>query len=141
MIPDANKPLGVPFPGITWNEPERPNWVGHLITKYCPEPRYRPSDAGRYGNSTLKDFNSPVPDRLTFQDVQLAIKKHRLHGPILPYWYTTMPKEEKECLVSEAKSNVCFCRVLVRSQIGRPGRQLKRSLVSFPYDNNSYYVT
>lgn len=21
-----------------------PNWVGHLITKYCPEPRYSPDD-------------------------------------------------------------------------------------------------
>ena len=47
--PDADKPLGVPFPGVTWNEPQRPNWVGHLLTKYCPEPRYRPSDGANYG--------------------------------------------------------------------------------------------
>lgn len=43
--PDADNPLGIRFPGVTWNEPDRPNWVGHLITKYCPEPRYRPNDA------------------------------------------------------------------------------------------------
>ena len=54
--PDANKPLGVPFPGITWNEPEMPNWVGHLITQYCPEPRYSPSDAGLYGKSIYSMF-------------------------------------------------------------------------------------
>jgi len=47
--PDANNPLGIPFPGVTWNEPDRPNWVGHLITKYCPEPRYRPNEAALYG--------------------------------------------------------------------------------------------
>ncbi|KAJ3801352.1 hypothetical protein GGU11DRAFT_769883 [Lentinula aff. detonsa] len=43
--PCAAKPLGVDFPGnslLMWNEHGTPNWVGHLITKYTPEPRYKP---------------------------------------------------------------------------------------------------
>jgi len=39
--PTPENPLGVEFPGITFTrtseEPE-PNWVGHLITEYCPRP-------------------------------------------------------------------------------------------------------
>ncbi|KAI5888385.1 uncharacterized protein SCHCODRAFT_02636602 [Schizophyllum commune H4-8] len=42
-------PLGVPFPGWgcytdrdTDTSNPRPNWVGHLISRYWPEPRYRP---------------------------------------------------------------------------------------------------
>ncbi|KAJ4475197.1 hypothetical protein C8J55DRAFT_123967 [Lentinula edodes] len=44
--PRAAKPLGVDFPGYPlqmWNEEGTPNWVGHLITKYMPEPRYKPN--------------------------------------------------------------------------------------------------
>lgn len=41
--PTASNPLGVPYPGLTWNEPDLPNWVGHLITKFCPPPRYDPN--------------------------------------------------------------------------------------------------
>ncbi|KDR70197.1 hypothetical protein GALMADRAFT_103353 [Galerina marginata CBS 339.88] len=37
--PSPSQPLGIPFPGMTFNPPD-PNWVGHLITKYCPEPRF-----------------------------------------------------------------------------------------------------
>jgi len=40
----ALQPLGVPFPGSTWNEPDLPNWVGHLITKYFPRSRFTPGD-------------------------------------------------------------------------------------------------
>jgi len=42
-LPTASQPLGVSFPGQTFNEPGLPNWVGHLITKYAPEPRFVPS--------------------------------------------------------------------------------------------------
>ncbi|KAK7054762.1 hypothetical protein VNI00_003225 [Paramarasmius palmivorus] len=44
-LPNASKPLGVDFPGVNgamWNEAGTPNWVGHLITQYAPEPRYNP---------------------------------------------------------------------------------------------------
>ena len=34
--PSPENPLGVPFPGRTFAGPGRPNWVGHLITKYMP---------------------------------------------------------------------------------------------------------
>lgn len=40
--PSAIQPLGIEYPGFTWNEPNKPNWVGHLITEYCPTPRYIP---------------------------------------------------------------------------------------------------
>ena len=41
--PDTQRPLGVAFPGDNdemWHEPGQPNWVGHLISKYAPPPRY-----------------------------------------------------------------------------------------------------
>lgn len=28
---------------MTWAEADKPNWVGHLITKYCPHPRFDPA--------------------------------------------------------------------------------------------------
>lgn len=31
-------PLGVEFPGLTFAEPNKPNWVGHLITEFKPNP-------------------------------------------------------------------------------------------------------
>lgn len=31
--PTQNNPLGIPFPGLTWNETGQPNWVGHLVKK------------------------------------------------------------------------------------------------------------
>uniref|UniRef100_D8QEA2 Carbohydrate esterase family 16 protein n=1 Tax=Schizophyllum commune (strain H4-8 / FGSC 9210) TaxID=578458 RepID=D8QEA2_SCHCM len=44
----AAHPLGVPFPGPgcftdydNARHRSRPNWVGHFITQYAPEPRYR----------------------------------------------------------------------------------------------------
>jgi len=36
--PTRENPLGVEFPGFTYAEPEEPNWVGHLITEYSPNP-------------------------------------------------------------------------------------------------------
>ncbi|TFY83714.1 hypothetical protein EWM64_g297 [Hericium alpestre] len=30
--PTPERPLGVDFPGDTYNEPGKPNWVGHLVT-------------------------------------------------------------------------------------------------------------
>jgi hypothetical protein len=37
--PTPENPLGVEFPGFTWTRTsDDPNWVGHLITEYCPRP-------------------------------------------------------------------------------------------------------
>ncbi|KAF8218224.1 hypothetical protein K438DRAFT_1555904 [Mycena galopus ATCC 62051] len=36
-IPSYDQPLGIEFPGATYAEPNAPNWVGHLITKYAPQ--------------------------------------------------------------------------------------------------------
>ncbi|KAG8911135.1 hypothetical protein FRC01_005908 [Tulasnella sp. 417] len=35
--PKEETPLGVEFPGDTWVEDQKPNWVGHLINKYYPK--------------------------------------------------------------------------------------------------------
>jgi hypothetical protein len=43
--PNANNPLDIKFPGICWTEDGKPNWVGHLITKHYPHPRFDPSKA------------------------------------------------------------------------------------------------
>lgn len=36
--PTQKNPLGVEFPGMTFAEPGKPNWVGHLITEFKPNP-------------------------------------------------------------------------------------------------------
>ncbi|KAF8163361.1 hypothetical protein B0H34DRAFT_795080 [Crassisporium funariophilum] len=45
--PSTTHPLGVPFPGFTYNEDELPNWVGHLISKYTPGPRFDPTKSAQ----------------------------------------------------------------------------------------------
>ncbi|TRM62254.1 hypothetical protein BD626DRAFT_498650 [Schizophyllum amplum] len=47
-VRSATNPLGPPFPGPgcftdydETSKKSRPNWVGHFITKYAPEPRYK----------------------------------------------------------------------------------------------------
>jgi len=60
--PDALQPFGIPYPGVTYNEEEEPNWVGHLLTKYCPAPRYTPyhdhdEQDPACMNSTLLTYN------------------------------------------------------------------------------------
>ncbi|KAF9075219.1 hypothetical protein BDP27DRAFT_1315709 [Rhodocollybia butyracea] len=43
--PRPEQPLGVNFPGHPlemWNGEGTPNWVGHLLTKYMPAPRFNP---------------------------------------------------------------------------------------------------
>ncbi|KAI0798000.1 hypothetical protein C8Q75DRAFT_29356 [Abortiporus biennis] len=37
LHPTVEMPLGVDFPGLTYNEPSLPNWVGYLITKYVSD--------------------------------------------------------------------------------------------------------
>lgn len=34
LRPRDEEPLGIAFPGNTYAEPQRPNWVGHLVTNY-----------------------------------------------------------------------------------------------------------
>lgn len=55
--PSAIQPLGMPFPGITYNEPELPNWVGHLLTSYVPGPRYNTDKAVEQDHEYL---NNPL---------------------------------------------------------------------------------
>lgn len=73
--PSAINPLGAPWPGQTYNEDDKPNWVGHLITKYCPQPRYVPKG---YKEDASKDKPAlPSPD--------ISFKQN----PILVYNYAT----------------------------------------------------
>ena len=57
--PDSANPLAVEFPGVTYNEPGQPNWVGHLITKYFPGPRLNPGGEqdGAHKSSPLLVYN------------------------------------------------------------------------------------
>ena len=34
--PSEELPLGVPYPGVTYAEPGKPNWVGFLATEFSP---------------------------------------------------------------------------------------------------------
>jgi len=36
--PTRESPLGIKFPGLTYNEADEPNWVGHFVTNYSPNP-------------------------------------------------------------------------------------------------------
>lgn len=66
--PSAGNPLGVYYPGSEnyglWNEPDQPNWVGHLITKYRPGPRYtppeEPSIPGRWDDQSQDWIENPL---------------------------------------------------------------------------------
>ncbi len=45
VVPTVEQPLGEPYPGQAdglWNEPDQPNWVGYLLTRYRPGPRFKP---------------------------------------------------------------------------------------------------
>ena len=58
--PSASQPLGTLFPGHTYNELDLPNWVGYLITQYCPPPRFNPSEEEQdsdYTESPLLVYN------------------------------------------------------------------------------------
>ncbi|KAL1674610.1 hypothetical protein EV122DRAFT_293310 [Schizophyllum commune] len=55
----ADLPFGIPFPGWgIWTDRDpatskpRPNWVGYLISRYWPEPRYRPPQDAGAGNGS-----------------------------------------------------------------------------------------
>ncbi|KAJ3562000.1 hypothetical protein NP233_g9845 [Leucocoprinus birnbaumii] len=59
-VPSTDNPLGVTYPGVPWTENGKPNWIGHLITKYCPHPRYDPDEEEQredYRNHPLLVYN------------------------------------------------------------------------------------
>ncbi|KAL0946597.1 hypothetical protein HGRIS_012797 [Hohenbuehelia grisea] len=41
--PYAQEPLGATWPGIVYNEHDQPNWVGYILSKYRPGPKFDPS--------------------------------------------------------------------------------------------------
>jgi len=41
--PSKDCPLGVEFPGLTYAEVGKPNWIGHLITEFKPSPSVQPT--------------------------------------------------------------------------------------------------
>ncbi|EKM55345.1 carbohydrate esterase family 16 protein [Phanerochaete carnosa HHB-10118-sp] len=50
--PTVDQPLGVPFPGSTWAEPEKANWVGHLVTRFEDQTRLVVYDFAKGGDTT-----------------------------------------------------------------------------------------
>lgn len=51
--------MGVEYPGITWNEPDEPNWVGHLLSKTGTNPGMLVYDYA-IGGHTVHDMRNQV---------------------------------------------------------------------------------
>ena len=50
--PNIDEPLGVPFPGNTYAEPGKANWVGHLVTRLKDETKLVVHDFAKGGDTT-----------------------------------------------------------------------------------------
>lgn len=50
--PTIEQPLGVPFPGATWAEPKKANWVGHLVTRLKKQTSLVVYDFAKGGDTT-----------------------------------------------------------------------------------------
>lgn len=61
--PTHDNPLGIEFPGSTYNERGQPNWVGHLITKYVSQ-RLLVYDYAQ-GGHTLKGVRTQIDREFT----------------------------------------------------------------------------
>ncbi|KAI0345169.1 hypothetical protein BDW22DRAFT_1343459 [Trametopsis cervina] len=59
--PTKNKRLGIEFPGNTWNEPDEPNWIGHLLSKPGMNPDMLVYDYA-LGGQTVDDMRTQVSD-------------------------------------------------------------------------------
>ncbi|KAI0797026.1 hypothetical protein C8Q75DRAFT_743074 [Abortiporus biennis] len=57
LRPTPDKPLGVDFPGTTYNEPDLPNWVGYLITEYVKDHQLLVYDYAAGGNTVSGVMN------------------------------------------------------------------------------------
>lgn len=61
--PTHDNPLGIKFPGSTYNERGQPNWVGHFITKYVSQ-RLLVYDYAQ-GGHTLKGVRTQIDREFT----------------------------------------------------------------------------
>lgn len=78
--PTDDDPLGILFPGSTWNEPDEPNWVGHFITAYYPGPKYKPGCSKQdeaYSSAPLLVYNYAIGGD-TVSGVQQQIRRRYL---------------------------------------------------------------
>ena len=101
--PSASQPLGVPFPGDTYNEPDLPNWVGYLITKYCPPPRFDPSKEeqdSHYKESPLLVYDY-AEGGATIANVCSQIKSFKSFSPLL-----VSNRAEGGATISNARSQI-----------------------------------
>jgi hypothetical protein len=66
-----------------WNEDDAPNWVGHLISKYWPEPRYKPNEdqTDEYKASPLLVYDFAVGGD-TVQGVAAQVTQRFLPGQL-----------------------------------------------------------
>ena len=88
-LPTASHPLGVSFPGQTFNEPGLPNWVGHLITKYALEPRFVPSL-----NETEQDIRCLESSLLVYDYVEGGSRMENVREQIRFSFLPTISKTE-----------------------------------------------
>jgi hypothetical protein len=51
--------LGIDYPGLTYNEPDLPNWVGHFVTEYSPNPELLVYDYA-VGGATVLDVQRQI---------------------------------------------------------------------------------
>jgi len=81
--PVSERPLGVEFPGETFAEPGKPNWVGHLVTKYAPR-RDMLAYCYAIGGARVGGVNTQIRDTFPLQ-VGLVLKSDWAPS----HWYPT----------------------------------------------------
>lgn len=75
-----NDPLGCGFPGDgVWTEIHLPNWVGHLITKYRPGPKYSPPKT----DADDEDDNASSEDEQEWVDNPLLVHDYARGGDVI----------------------------------------------------------
>jgi len=92
--PSVEHPLGLAFPGSTFNFPDA-NWVGYLIKKYGPEPRFEP---GATPSATYQERPFLVHDYArggdTVDGIRRQVEKEYLPGVgQKPEWAPWIPEE------------------------------------------------
>ncbi|KAK7691521.1 hypothetical protein QCA50_004920 [Cerrena zonata] len=62
--PSEEHPLGIAYPGVTYAEPDQPNWVGYLATEFSPAPGH-PLVVFDYavGGQTVEGVASQIKDQ------------------------------------------------------------------------------
>ena len=100
-MPTLDEPLGIEFPGITYNEPDLPNWVGFMASDHHPMLVYNYARGGHtckpglssQVNSMYLPHAGTKPDYAQWLDrdsmfgesSRAAVVIHRVHRPRSSY--------------------------------------------------------